>query len=320
MEGLEISISADYGIFSSGKMNIQYLKHDEINKLKWDRCISLSFNGIVYAYSWYLDIVSYQWDALVYNDYKAVMPITTKSNYAMSKIIQPEYAPQLGVFTSELLDVDVVNAFLDAIPDRFKSVHIHLNPFNKVTHQKYHVKQGVTYELDLIMPYKVLYSNFSKDAQQYIDASKNNRVNIMRQLNLKEFLLLKKTSTVNQLTFEHLNILRRIIPFCTNHNIGETYGAYNDKNQLVAGAFFIKSHQKVICLLAACSDEGKSVRADYALFDYYVRENSEKNITLDFGNYEIEELVNIGKAFNATPVNYYKLKRTRFLWFFRFKW
>lgn len=300
-------------------MNIHYLKHDEINKLKWDRCISQSFNGIVYAYSWYLDIVSYQWDALVYDDYKAVMPITGITSYAMNKIVQPEYAPQLGVFTTELLDVEVVNAFLDAIPNRYKSVIIHLNAFNKVTHQKFHIKQGVTFELDLIMPYTILKANFSKDAQQCIDESIQNKINIMRQLNLKEFLLLKKTSASNPLTFEHLNILRRIIPFCTNHNIGETYGAYNNKNELVAGAFFIKSHQKSICLLTACSDEGQKVRADFALFDHYIKENSEKNITLNFGDYGREGIENIGKAFNATSVNFYKLKRTRFLWYFRFR-
>jgi len=300
-------------------MNIRYLKHDEINKLKWDRCISLSFNGIVYAYSWYLDIVSYQWDALVFEDYISVMPITAKSSYAMSKIVQPEYAPQLGVFSTELLNVDVVNSFLAAIPDRFKSVYLQLNAYNKVAHQKFHIKQGTTYELDLILSYKALYANFSKNTQQYIKEGIDQKINIFPQLNLKDFLLLKKNSTDNLLSFDHLNILRRIIPFCTNHNIGETYGAYNERNELVAGAFFIKSHQKSICLMVACSDEGKKMRADYVLFNNYIEKNAEKNLTLDFGNYQFNDMENMNNAFNATIVNFYKLKRTRFLWYFRLR-
>lgn len=297
-------------------MNIRYLKHDEISKLKWDKCISQSFNGIVYAYSWYLDIVSYQWDALVMDDYKAVMPLTAKSSYAMSKIMQPEFAPQLGVFTTERLDVDLVNLFLTSIPERFKSVYLNLNSYNKVSHQKFHVRQGISYELDLIIPYKALYLKFSKETQDCIKKAKVQKVSVIRHVNLKDFLLLKKNNTDEPLTFEHLNILRRIIPFCTNHNIGETYGAYNDKNELVAGAFFMKSHQKAICLIAACSDSGKELCADYALYNHYMKENSEKNITLDFGNYYIAEKENIGNGFNASPVNYPKLKRSRFLWFF----
>ncbi len=296
-------------------MNIKYLKHSEISKLKWDSCISQSFNGIVYAYSWYLDIVSYGWGALVLDDYKAVMPLTAKSSYALKKIIQPAFAPQLGVFTSNRLSVDMVNAFLSAIPAKFKSVQINLNAFNKVSHQKFVIKQGISHELDLIVPYKILYQKFTKNTQQYINKSKTQKVKVVKHVSLKALLLLKKNSDDKELSFEHLNILRRIIPFCTNHNIGNTYGAYNSKNELVAGAFFLKSHQKTICLLIACSRQGKATAADFALFNHYIKENAEKNITLNFGSYYADDNQRIGICFGGIPVNYYKLKRTRFMWF-----
>jgi len=44
---------------------IIYHKHHEIDRDRWDECIRKSFNGIIYAYSWYLDIVSPQWEALI---------------------------------------------------------------------------------------------------------------------------------------------------------------------------------------------------------------------------------------------------------------
>jgi len=296
-------------------MEIKYLKYDEISKLKWDRCINQSFNGIVYAYSWYLDIVSYQWDALVMDDYKAVMPLTFKNNYSVNKIIQPAFAPQLGVFTSERLDINLVNSFLALVPKKYRSVQFNLNTYNKASNTKYNLKQEVTYELDLIYPYKALYLKFSNEAQLKIKVSKISKVNILKHVNLKDLLLLKKNSSNKPLTFEHLNTLRRIIPFCINHNLGETLGAYNDKNELVAGAFFIKSHQKVICLLAACSDQGNEVAADFAIFNHFIKENAEKNLTLDFADYRVYEKEFMGKLFNAIPVNYFKLKRKRFLGF-----
>ena len=62
----------------TGNSNIHYLTNREIDKIKWDECIDKADNGLVYAYSFYLDHMAKQWDALVWNDYEAVMPLTWK--------------------------------------------------------------------------------------------------------------------------------------------------------------------------------------------------------------------------------------------------
>ena len=41
---------------------ITYLTHDQIDKTLWDHCIAQAPNGLVYAWSWYLDIVHPGWD------------------------------------------------------------------------------------------------------------------------------------------------------------------------------------------------------------------------------------------------------------------
>ena len=55
---------------------IKYLEHEEIDLKKWDATIDASPNGMVYAKSWYLDIVSPGWEGLVNEDYNAVFPLT----------------------------------------------------------------------------------------------------------------------------------------------------------------------------------------------------------------------------------------------------
>ena len=47
---------------------VSYLRHNEIDKGKWDACIRLSENSLVYAYSWYLDIIHPGWEAMVKDD------------------------------------------------------------------------------------------------------------------------------------------------------------------------------------------------------------------------------------------------------------
>jgi hypothetical protein len=36
---------------------IRYVKHEDIDKKKWDDTIRHAFNGNIYACSWYLDII-----------------------------------------------------------------------------------------------------------------------------------------------------------------------------------------------------------------------------------------------------------------------
>lgn len=55
-------------------MTIRHLRYNEIDKTKWDRCIQTAFNGNVYSFSWYLDVVAYGWEALVEGDYETVFP------------------------------------------------------------------------------------------------------------------------------------------------------------------------------------------------------------------------------------------------------
>ncbi len=44
---------------------VQYLKHHEIDKQRWDACIQEARNAQIYALSWYLDVVTPGWEAIV---------------------------------------------------------------------------------------------------------------------------------------------------------------------------------------------------------------------------------------------------------------
>ena len=83
---------------------IQHLKHDQIDKWKWDETIKHSFNGTIYAYSWYLDIVCPGWEALIKNDHEYVMPLTAGKKYGVDYIYPPFFSQQLGIFSNSKLN------------------------------------------------------------------------------------------------------------------------------------------------------------------------------------------------------------------------
>ncbi len=78
---------------------IRHLPHSSIDKQKWDACISDSRNRIPYALSWWLDAVCPGWDALVQDDYLAVMPLTHGHKFGIDYLYQPYFTQQLGIFS-----------------------------------------------------------------------------------------------------------------------------------------------------------------------------------------------------------------------------
>ncbi|HEU4859137.1 MAG TPA: hypothetical protein VFT15_04840 [Chitinophagaceae bacterium] len=108
---------------------IQYFLHKEIDKKKWDACIANAPNGLIYGYSFYLDCMAKQWDAMVLNDYEAIMPLTWNRKYSFYYLYQPAFTASLGVFGKNI-DQQLVKRFLDTIPIKFKLIEISLNAGN----------------------------------------------------------------------------------------------------------------------------------------------------------------------------------------------
>ena len=78
---------------------IRCLKRNEIDVEKYNTCIKNAVQSNIYAFSWYLDIVTDNWAVLVLNDYEAVMPLPWKQKYFIKYVTQPLWTLQLGVFS-----------------------------------------------------------------------------------------------------------------------------------------------------------------------------------------------------------------------------
>src|ERR1035437_3046922 len=135
---------------------IHYFKHNEIDKIKWDHYIDRSAHNLIYAYSWYLDIVSPNWEALVEDDYKLVMPLTGNKKYGIHYLYPPYFAQQLGVFSKDKLSQTKVEEFLNAIPQHYKFLEINLNTHNTFDLPGFQIKKNTNIELSLDSPYEAL--------------------------------------------------------------------------------------------------------------------------------------------------------------------
>jgi len=218
-------------------MSIHYLKNTEINTGAWDNCITGSFNGTLHACSWYLDLISEQWDALIEDDYKSVMPLIIKKRWGQEIIDLPVFAPELGIFSKEPINAMKTRHFLDSIPTRFRYYRITLNKFNPLESWNIAVRYQKKYELDLIEPYNKLSGNFKPALRAKLNLAMAHRFNMVKGLSpndLIQFITRHGINTGVAVSVHNYRLLRTIIAGLIRYKSGELFGVYNNHNQLAS--------------------------------------------------------------------------------------
>lgn len=303
-------------------MEIVYLKHNEINKYKWDKCISNAFNGIIYAYSWYLDIICEDWEALVQGDYKRVFPLTNGIKYNIPYLYQPFFAQQLGIISTIQLTPDIINDFLNAIPAKYKFIEINLNIFNQIENDLFSIRKKQTFELDLIKPAKIIRKEYSKNTKRNIKKAQANNINIStNNIPNNELITFYKENTGKKIADykeKDYYLLRRIANLAIHHRFGQIYTAFTQQNTLCAAAFFLTSHNKSIYLLGASTPEGFEKKAMFLIIDKYIENHAERNLTLDFEGSNIESIARFFRGFGAEKCTYLSVKRNNLPWYIKF--
>ena len=288
---------------------IRFVKHNDIDFAKWDDCILNALNGYIYAFSWYLDIVSEDWDALIEDDYISVMPLPFKKRFGKKFCYQPFFCQQLGVFSKDLLGDDKVDLFIDAIPEELKHVRINLNKFNQVERVDKLVNHR-NIELDLIPNYEALSENYHKNLKRNLEKSKDSKLNIVPNVRPEILIDLFKADKGHE--FKHLredsyNRLKRLIYAGMHNGTANTFGVFDQMNQLVSGAVFFDSHQRLIFLFSANSEEGRELFSLGNLIDFIIRKNASKNLTLDFEGSDREGIARFYLGFGAMEYSYSEL-------------
>lgn len=295
-------------------MTIRYLERDEIDLVKWDACIANAFNGIAYAYSWYLDIVANTWDALVANDYEAVFPLTFNTKFGINYLYQPFFTQQLGIFSIRPITPMLVQDFIKSIPTKFRHIDINFNTFVKLNISKATIVPRITHHLDLIEPYHVISARYSKNTKRNVSKSVACNVSVVKGINPNLLLELKLNNQAVPFKKEQVDIARKLITQSISKGVGEIYVAYTNKNELCAGALFLSSNDKSIYLLASSTPEGKQSRAMFALVDFYIKQNSELPLVLDFEGSNVESVARFYTGFGASPCEYSRFVINRLPW------
>ncbi|MCC6252438.1 MAG: hypothetical protein IT238_08260 [Bacteroidia bacterium] len=294
------------------KKEIKYIQHSEINRQSWDYCIDQAINSIVYAYSWYLDVVSPNWDALVLGNYEAVMPLTQKKKITFQYLCQPFFTQQLGVFYSNLEFMNITNSFLEAIPEKYKLVEINLNTFIIASHPDYTITSNITCHLNLNKPYQELRNNFSTQILRNIKNAQRSNLTIEYTNDVETIITLfrdNKGKTIRSMNASSYQTLLKLTQVLKQKSLLKCISVKNIKAKTIAGGIFIVFNNIIIFLFSGSNDEAKKCGAMSFLFDSLIKDYAEKNMLLDFEGSNDTNLLRFYKGFGAEEINYSSVRK-----------
>lgn len=302
-------------------MNISYIKHEEIDLKKWDRCIKKAVNGSIYGYSWFLNIVSCKWDALVDDKYENVMPLTYLKFLGIKALIQPHFATNLGVYSSQILDTETVNQFIEAIPSEFKFIRVNLNKYNKLTINNIKIKRDIHYELDLIQPYEKIKSLYRKNIVENLQTGTKNKISVIPGLNSNDLirLYLKNNGRLRNLFWrKKTESLKKLVSTAVRYRVGQVYGAYTRENVLCVAAFFVFSHQKATLLFLGLNKIAIKEHALETVINEFIKLHADQNVTLRFEFASRKKFADVYQGFGAQRFQFMNIKQNRLPWLLKF--
>lgn len=299
---------------------ISYLRHTEIDKNKWDLCLEQSTNSFVYGFSWYLDSVSPNWEALVLDDYLAVMPLTGHRKYFIYYLSQPFFTQQLGVFGKLNLSQELLMEFLSSIPKKYKFIDIQLNEQNQVLDELYKVKKRKNYVLELNRPYDKIHKDYNTQAKRNLKQAKKNSLEL-KTISAKEvvvFYKLHKAISTKGVTNHDYEKLLSLMNSALEKRKLLCKGVYSKSGELLAAGAFLAHKNRIIFLLGNGSELGKETGAMTYLMDCLIFQFANHQMLFDFEGSEIEGIARFFKSFGSEKRNYYRFKQNKLPWIIRF--
>jgi len=294
---------------------IVYLKNPEIDREQWDNCIAASHSFKPYAFSWYLDIMSPSWEALVDDEYDAVFPLPGFSRFGIQYITTPIFLQQLGAFSPDNNVEKVIHEFIDYMPEFYKFVDLCVG--QKVDYKGYKTIERSNFELDLSLPYENLWDGFTSDCRRNVQLSGKKRLELTNEVSPEELVNLfvwNKGGELKGIKIRDYERLKNLMNYCINNKKGKIIGVRTARKKLIFGLFLIKIKGSVTILFTANTPESRDKRIGYFVINEIIKENASTETTLDFAGSSIPTVASFMESFGSKNVPYYRIYRNRLPW------
>lgn len=293
---------------------IKFYKNCQIDKIKWDNCIVNSVNYLPYALSWYLNIVSKNWNALVLGDYDAVFPLPSNRKFFIHYSLNPFWIQQLGIFSRSEKNLNKVNDFIEAIPKYYKLVNLNLNYAN-ICSSNFVKKTNCI--LNLKDDYKKIKQFYSKNLKRNLKKHKFVKKSIVYNCSPKIIINLFRNN--NKYKFENHDYqnLQLLMEKSFEKSIGQIILCKDQNNVPLAGVFLLHTSTRITFLFSGNTEFGRKKSLIPFLLDLVIQKNSNSNKIFDFEGSNNNNLLRFYKSFGAKVQSYYNIKINKLPFFLK---
>ncbi len=287
-------------------MSIEYLSHDDINKLQWNNCIANACNKLIYAEAEYLDAMSPGWDALVMparhsggDDYDAVMPITWRKKLGIKYVCPPAFCQQLGVFYTDEKYRQYVPDFLKRLSIDFRLIETYLNYDN----QPVDCTEHTNYILPLAEGYKALYDKLSPRYIQSLKRAARYPMEYIKEDDPTEAIEAYRLSYSDRMhirpqDFEQFTLLAKTF---VKSGRALVRSVRQPDGTLLAATVLLKDDRRLYNMINVPTANGRTLEANYFLYDRMLEEFALTGLLFDF---EGSDLPGVAKFYQKlSPVN-----------------
>ena len=297
--------------------HIRYIRRGNISDELWNNCVELASNSLIYAQTWYLDAMCDQWDALVLNDYEAVMPLPWRKKWGIRYIYQPAFIQRLGVFGKNV-NQEKVQLFFYECTNWFTYMHAGFG-------QPWHNSNSLViaqknFIIDLEKPYEYLRKSYT------FECNKNIRKAAQRGCKFVENIPVDTVIEMYQTAYSHLHTayskkdydqFAKLAHTGISKNKAATYGIVNDSGTLIYSALLFKDSNRLYYLAGAPTKEGRSKRATYFFIDKILQQHAGASLFFDFEGSDIPDVAAFYQRFGPATEIYYTVKCNNLPWWIR---
>jgi hypothetical protein len=291
--------------------NIQYLQRKDIDEEAWNRCIDTAENGLIYAYTYYLDAMCTAWDALVLNNYEAVMPLPWRKKWGIKYVYPPAFTQQLGIFGNRITKTLHLKS-LDLVREKFAFGEYFFNYHNQPLGL-----QKTNFVLNLNQNYSSIRQNYKSDLLKNLKRSNRHKLRYQSSSNYQNAVTLfqleysSRISHVSANDYKNLNIILKELQKRDQLIIREVL---DEKKEILAISVCPKDNKRIYFLLSVTVNNGRSKQANHFLLDQLIKEFSGNPLLLDFEGSDIAGIAHFYKNFGAEQQKYFFYRWNQLPW------
>jgi len=291
-------------------LRIRFLAKKEIDLPRWDACVAADPACLPYALSWWLDAAADgQWDGVVIDDYRVVMPLPRGKHVGRyTQVQRPSFTQQCGPF-GQLRPGDV-RQLLSELPHRYLSLRLPLS--DRVSNNEippgYSCRERTNYVLDLSADFETIHQNFHKVLRRKLRRNGPPKLSPAEPETIIN-LYRKSAGQKAGLQPKHYRWIAAIITAAQKNNAAICCRLDDEENGFLAAGFFPFYRGRLINTFAASTAVGYAKEGMARMIVELIKAHKGPGHLLDFEGSDIPGVAEFFRSFGPVKRNYLAVEK-----------